>query len=119
MLKAVFRKWLGYAMVVTIMLQCSPLIGSMMTGMLSRFTTLADSIVCYDGGSIQVDGQGAEDLLGDLAAQSDSFTSVLEHMAKDALGETFSAGEHGDLNDLLNQLNENGLSALLGFSGCN
>ena len=109
MLKAVFSRWLSYAIVVTIMLQCSPLIGSMMTGMLGRFTALADSIVCYDGGSIQVDGHGAENLLNDLAAKSDAFTSALEQAAKEVLDFAEVAGEH--------DANEGDLGVISDFAG--
>ena len=122
MLKAVFGKWLSCALVVTIMLQCSPLIGSMMTGMLGRFTLLADDIVsCDSAGNVQFSGQGAEDLLDQLGAKSEEFTGVLDQVAHGFLSSVEAeaaekvAEEYGSVNDFLNEIRNRGLGALFAF----
>ncbi len=93
-MKAFVVKGIGFAVVISIMMNCSPLLGGMITSLFGRFEVLADSIICYDeNGNLQLNGQGADDMLTTLGTQADTYNKVVGGKAQEFLNNTVEEAE--------------------------
>lgn len=77
---------LSFAIVISLMLQCTPVVGAMMMSALGQFEALAESIVGYDeNGNVQLNGEGADELLDDLGEKSNQVIDAVGNISQEIL----------------------------------
>lgn len=85
-MKTILSKAVVFAAVITIMMQCAPLLSGMMTSMFGQYEVLADSIVIKDDvGNIELNGQSADTILTNLGSKSQVFTATIKEKAQEVL----------------------------------